>query len=79
LKFADKNGGNPGIGCTQIIDPARGGAATSEYRIRYSVPLATGSSWRRGEDGVMRRISPAKGEWNGTLTSEFVSVKVAAQ
>src|SRR5262245_27115079 len=79
LKFADKNGGNPGIGCTQIIDAARGGAAISEYRIRYTVPLATGSSWRRGEDGVMRRISPAKGEWNGTLTSEFGSVKVAAQ
>jgi len=76
---SQRPGGDIGaIGRSLIVDANRD-AAASEYRIRYNVPLATGSSWSRGEDGVMRRISPAKGEWNGTLTSEFVSVKVTAQ
>jgi hypothetical protein len=63
------------IGRTFLFDPNRE-ATSSAYQVRYTVPLATGSRWQRGEDGVMHRVSPAKGEWNGTLTSGFVDFRV---
>ena len=62
------------FGRTIVNDPNR--AASSVYQVRYIVPLATGSRWQRGDDGVMRRVSPAKGEWMGTLTSGFVDFRV---
>jgi hypothetical protein len=64
-----------GPGETEFFDAQRD-AANSAYQVRYTVPLATGSRWQRGDDGVMRRVSPAKGEWNGTLTSGFVDFRV---
>jgi hypothetical protein len=77
---SQRPGGDIGaIGRSLVIDDHRGAAASAAYQVRYTVPLATGSSWHRGEDGVMRRISPAKGEWKGTLTSGFVDFRVTVK
>lgn len=78
LRCVPQLGNNPrraGPGETEFFDAHRDGASRA-YQVRYTVPLATGSRWQRGDDGVMRRVSPAKGEWNGTLTSGFVDFRV---
>jgi hypothetical protein len=71
-----REGVNPNIGCTLLVDKNLADAPATEYRIKYEVPIATGTSWSGGEDGVMRKISPAKGEWNGTLTTPLIDIKV---
>jgi len=78
VKFVSQRpgGDNAAIGRSLVVDANRGAAESAAYQLRYTVPLATGSRWQRGEDGVMRKISPAKGEWNGTLTSGFVDLRV---
>jgi hypothetical protein len=51
-------------------------AAPGEYRVRYSIGLSQGAAWFRQDDGVMRRVMPAKGEWQGRLTSAYVPVTI---
>jgi hypothetical protein len=58
------------FGCTVIVTGA------GEYDVNYSIPLGTGSSWSRDADGVMRRTSPAKGEWSGNLTTGTAKIEV---
>lgn len=58
------------FGCTVIV------AGPGEYDVSYSIPLGTGSSWSRDADGVMRRNSPAKGEWTGNLMTGSTKVEV---
>lgn len=48
-----------------------------EHRLRYTMHLSGGSAWVRQDDGVMRRTLPAKGEWEGMLTSAYLSLTVA--
>ena len=75
LKVTEKAGGDERpYGCTVVVDPDAAKLRDNVYQVRYSVPLANGEHWSRGADGIMRRVSPAKGEWSGMLTSNFVEV-----
>ena len=47
-----------------------------EYRLHYSVGLGQGAAWFRQDDGVMRRVMPAKGEWTGQLVSQFATIAI---
>lgn len=62
-----------GIGETKIVDEADSEART--FLVHYKAGLGTGSAWARSEDGVMRRITPAKGEWSGWLESGEIPIK----
>ena len=46
------------------------------YQVRYESVLSTGSAWHRKEDGLMRKVFPAKGEWSGTLATADTAVVI---
>jgi beta-lactamase regulating signal transducer with metallopeptidase domain len=66
-QFAD---GLQSPGCSQAI------AAPGVYLVRYRFHLGSPWRWARGDGEVMRRFSPAKGEWKGELASGTVRVTV---
>lgn len=53
---------------TQLI------AESGIYLVRYNINFGMGSSWRSGQDGIMRKAFPAKGEWIGTLQSGPIAI-----
>ena len=74
LAFVEKTqDAKDALGCTKALAPP------GAYTVRYTFGLGLGSSWTRGDGGVMRRISPAKGEWRGVLVSGAVEIAVKAE
>jgi hypothetical protein len=61
-------------GCTQVVLSGGEELRNHVYVVRYSARLGGNEAWSRGDDGVMRRVSPARGEWTGTLTSGPMAV-----
>ncbi|HZZ74097.1 MAG TPA: M56 family metallopeptidase [Pirellulales bacterium] len=52
-------------------------AGVGRYRVKYTVSIGVGSHWERDRtDGLMHRISPARGEWRGTLTTGEIAAAV---
>jgi hypothetical protein len=45
-------------------------APPGKCQVHFQFGLGLGSAWARGEDGVMRKTSPAKGEWTGLVTTK---------
>jgi len=70
----NKDDGESRPGGTKVVATGDENLRNRVFIIRYEIQLGQGSSWARGEDGVMRRSAPAKGEWTGTLTSGIVAV-----
>lgn len=54
-----------GFGVTAI--PVKALQFGGAMRVDYTLRIGAGEAWARGEDGVMRVYSPAKGEWKGAL------------
>jgi hypothetical protein len=75
IMVVEKLEGSPSRpGCTMVPLPGNTDLRNHVYVVRYSIRLGGNESWSRGDDGVMRRVSPAKGEWIGTLTSAPVAI-----
>ena len=54
-----------GFGVTAI--PVKALQFGGKMRVDYTMRIGAGEAWARGDDGVMRVYSPAKGEWKGAL------------
>jgi len=66
-------------GCTKVVVSSDKNLRNHIYVVRYSIRLGGNESWSRGDDGVMRRVSPAKGEWTGTLTSGPMAIAASSK
>lgn len=73
IRFAKDTGDTkPIFGCTSIV------TRPETIKVQYSFSLGWNTSWSRGEDGVMRRVSPGRGEWVGSLFSAHIPIEVTA-
>jgi hypothetical protein len=71
LSFGNKNGADrAGFGSSRVT------AGPGEYWVRYESVLTPGSAWGRQDDGLMHRTMPAKGEWQGWLTTAETKLTV---
>jgi len=68
-----------GPGCTRVVISGEKKLRNHVYVVRYSARLGGNESWSRGDDGIMRRVSPAKGEWVGTLTSGPMAIAASRE